>query len=70
MKKYTIKKDHIIINATGEKVYDSHPDYTAIRKAALRLYAKRLNRNMFDMAMRDLGLTKVRGAVSGRIYWE
>lgn len=23
-----------------------------------------------DQMMRDLGLTKVRGAVSGRVYWE
>lgn len=29
-----------------------------------------LNRKMHDLAMRDMGLVKVRGAVTGKIYWE
>lgn len=30
----------------------------------------RLRRKARDQAMKDLGLTKVRGCVSGKTYWE
>lgn len=39
-------------------------------KKALRNAKARANRKVRDQIMRDLGLTKVRGAVSGRTYWE
>lgn len=31
---------------------------------------RRITRQVHDQMMRDLGMTKVRGAVSGRTYWE
>ena len=40
----------------------------ALRQArAARAKARRKAR---EQIMRDMGLTKVRGAVSGRVYWE
>ena len=41
----------------------------AIRKKAQQKRAYQ-RRKMRDEIMKDLGLTKVRGAVSGRTYWE
>jgi hypothetical protein len=45
----------------------------AEHKAIKKLIAnkkKSLKAKLRDKAMQSLGLTKVRGAVSGRIYWE
>lgn len=44
----------------------------AAKKAAKAQKAKvrKAMRREIDAAMRDIGLTKVRGAVSGKIYWE
>ena len=39
-------------------------------KPTVKRRAPRLTRREKDSIMRDLGLTKVRGAVSGRIYYE
>lgn len=41
---------------------DKYEDYLRKRRAACRRDR--------DQAMRDLGLVKVRGAVSGKTYWE
>jgi hypothetical protein len=37
---------------------------------ALRRVKRNRARRMRDAAYRDLGLVRVRGAVSGRTYWE
>ena len=50
------------------------PRCAACEQKEIRDKAKReranLRRKERDQLMRDLGLTKVRGAVSGRVYWE
>ena len=58
----------IRINSTGERIFESQePDrYRELRKRALRNAQSRAR----DDIMSSLGLTKVRGAVSGRTYWE
>ena len=55
-------------NATGETVTekDNKEQYTAIRKSVITS----VNRKARDEAMTSLGLTKVKGAVSGKTYWE
>ena len=40
------------------------------RSKDARQLRARITRRECDDAMRSLGLVKVRGAVSGRIYWE
>ena len=74
MAKYTLLKNKetgapsVRNNKTGEVITESeNPDlYKELRKRALR------NRNNAarDDVLRSLGLTKVRGAVFGKIYWE
>jgi hypothetical protein len=58
----------IRINKTGELVWE---DESPVEYAKLR---KRAMANSFraakDQIMRDCGLTKVYGAVSGKVYWE
>lgn len=39
-------------------------------KKAIRNAKARANRKAREDVMRSLGLTKVKGAVSGRTYWE
>ena len=50
------------------------PKCAACEQKEIRDKAKReranLRRKQRDELMRSLGLTKVRGAVSGRVYWE
>ena len=41
-----------------------------VMKAKLKRDKANKRRRERDQIMRDLGLTKVRGAVSGRVYWE
>ena len=45
---------------------------TGCKDCAGRAKTKRASmyRSMKDQAMKDLGLTKVYGAVSGKVYWE
>ena len=45
---------------------DSPKEYMELRKKALR----NLRQSEFSSTMRDLGLKQVRGAVSGKVYWE
>ena len=72
--KYTLLKNKftgirsIRINATGEKIVESENpiEYKRLRKLAVNNF----KRADYDETMRSIGLTKVRGAVTGRIYWE
>jgi len=66
--KGTEKSRYILINKTGEKVFenDNPVQYAELRKKAMAS----LNRQSRDDALRSMGLKKVRGAVSGNIYWE
>ena len=56
------------INATGEIINETtNPE----RYADLAKKAKQaLNRKQRDKAMESLGLVKVKGAISGKTYWE
>ncbi len=65
------------IDANGQKcqclacTYDPATDDVAATSAKRLKAAKaRLRRKLRDDAMRSLGLVKVKGAVSGRTYWE
>jgi len=42
----------------------------ACNKKLVANYKRKLQRQEKDACMRSLGLTKVRGAVSGKVYWE
>lgn len=72
--KYTLlqnketKERSIRINTTGTIVteFDQPKEYREIRKKALAA----LRRKQEEQFMKNCGLTKVRGAVSGKIYWE
>ena len=74
MKKWTLKLVKItgaryaLNNETGEKVTeaDSPEQYAKIRKSVIAA----VNRKQKDDLMTSLGLTKVKGAVSGKTYWE
>ena len=73
MAKYTLLKNKdggraIRINKTGKIVKESEDpeEYMRLRKRA-QTNARQRER---DDVLRDLGLTKVRGAVSGKTYWE
>ncbi len=39
-------------------------------EACAKKYLRKLQRNAREQMMRDCGLVKVRGAVSGKVYWE
>lgn len=45
---------------------------TGCKECSARIKTKRASmyRSMKDQAMKDMGLTKVYGAVSGKVYWE
>lgn len=72
--KYTLLKNKVTearsirINTTGEKIIeqDNPIEYARLRKLAV----KNVNNANRDDCLRSLGLTKVRGSVSGNIYWE
>ena len=72
--KYTLLKNKVTgirsirINATGEKIIESENpiEYKRLRKLAVNNF----KRADYDETMRSIGLTKVRGAVTGQIYWE
>lgn len=59
---------YVLNTKTGESVFENIDPvkYQELRKKAISA----ANRAAKDQAMRDCGLTKVRGAVSGRTYWE
>lgn len=46
------------------------PEPTEAWKAMTKRIKANAKRREKDQMLRDLGLTKVRGAVSGRTYWE
>lgn len=56
------------INNTGEVITEKNnpTEYLALRKKAVASAKARAR----DSLMEDMGLTKVRGEVSGKIYWE
>jgi len=56
------------INKTGDviKEIDFPEQYLELRKKALAAQARKSKDNL----MQSMGLTKVRGEVSGKIYWE
>lgn len=58
----------IRINKTGEKISenDNPVEYSRLRKLALN----NLNKANFNDAMKGIGLTRVIGPVSGKVYWE
>lgn len=72
--KYTLlvnkntKERSVRINKTGEVVKESlEPDkYKELRKKALT----NLRAGSRNELMESLGLTKVYGAVTGKVYWE
>ena len=72
--KYTLLKNKVTgirsirINATGEKIIESENpiEYKRLRKLAVNNF----KRADYDETMRSIGLTKVRGVVTGQIYWE
>ncbi len=50
----------------NDAVNDAAKKASKAQKAKVR----RAMRKEIDAAFRDIGLTKVRGAVSGKVYWE
>lgn len=64
----TTQERSVRINKTGEIITESvNPtEYLALRKKALS-NAKTRSRNEF---MKDCGLVRVKGAISGRTYYE
>jgi hypothetical protein len=72
--KYTLlvnkdtKERSVRINKTGEVIKESfEPDrYAELRKKAL----VNLKNHQRDSLLESFGLTKVRGAVTGKVYWE
>ena len=73
--KYTLlvnkdtKERSIRINKTGEIITEFYTPtkYSELRKKALTNHLRNSNR---DDIMKSLGLTKVYGAVTGKVYWE
>lgn len=68
LRKKSTNARFVRIVKTGEEIFESEqPErYAKLRKQILKNESKR----MFEQAMKDIGLTKVRGAVSGKVYWE
>ena len=52
----------------NQKIELTEDEINAKKKAAAK--RARQNRKERDEVMKSCGLTKVRGAVSGKIYWE
>jgi hypothetical protein len=52
----------------GNRVYED--EQPTEYKRLHCLWKKNITRKMRDKTMRDLGLIKVRGVVSGKTYWE
>jgi hypothetical protein len=74
MQKYTLLKNKVTgiravrVNPAGAMIAESDnpAEYARLRKMAIA----NLRRTERDDAMRSIGLKKVRGAVSGKTYWE
>lgn len=71
--KYSVLRDveqgwYVIDHINHIRIYeiDNPEEYKKLRKRAIT----NLRRAEREAAMRSLGLTKVRGDVSGRTYWE
>ena len=72
--KYTLLKNKetgarsVRINATGEVITElANPsEYLKLRKKAESAYKRRAKNDL----MESFGLTRVKGAVSGKTYWE
>ena len=58
----------VVVNATGQVVTEKENpvEYLAMRKKAMASLARRQK----DSIMESCGLTKVYGAVSGKVYYE
>lgn len=56
------------VNKTGQVVteVDSPTEYLDLRKKALASVQRKAKDSVYE----SFGLTKVRGAVSGKVYWE
>lgn len=57
-------------NESMRREFDPSTDAEQIAKKAAARQRANANRKARDEVMRDMGLVKVRGAVSGRTYWE
>jgi hypothetical protein len=73
MAKYVLLKNKVTgersVRITGGQIVtekDNPVEYAMLRKRAV----SNRNRTERDQVMRDCGLTKVKGAVTGRTYWE
>lgn len=74
MAKYTLLKNKetglrsVRVNATAQVVteQDNPTEYLALRKKALASLARKQK----DSIMESMGMTKVYGAVSGKVYYE
>ena len=72
MLKYLLMKNKLTgiksirITATGEIILESDSRYPDFRKKATANYRRWLK----DKLMEDAGLTKVKGSVSGKTYYE
>ena len=68
LKNKTTNERSVRINSNGVIITekDNPKEYLELRKKALNS----LRRREKDSLMEDMGLTKVRGAVSGKTYWE
>ena len=66
--KYILKNDEITVIKTGQVIreYDDPIKFKELKRKINASYQRKLK----DDLMRSCGLTKVRGAVSGKIYWE
>lgn len=58
----------IVRKSDGECV-DPQTEQRALKAVRTRVRSQR-TRSEVDSLMRDLGMIKVRGAVSGKVYWE
>jgi hypothetical protein len=78
MAKYTLmqtkqtKERFVLINKTGEKVFEllDPNKYAELRKKAVTNHKAKSYRSAMDYAADACGLTKVYGAVSGKVYYE
>lgn len=56
----------VIVNNSKIK----NPESVEAKQREMKLLKRRIQRRGRDQTLRDLGLVKVRGAISGKIYWE
>lgn len=63
LKSRLINLENLVTTNVDQQIKDNATE--TIKKLKRRIRARE-----YDQAMRSLGLTKVRGPVSGKIYWE